>query len=275
MYYIRRFLLVLAAVSIISGCSSSGGPSPATITADNSKDLAVAATSAAKTAVNNDDTASYLPKTGTASFDVLEFSKQLRQRSFATEDISSAVCPLGGTAIAEGSETSGSITFTNCNVGSQLESVVLNGSMSFSSNSTGTSVSANFNLSITENGVTETISGSTSCTVDQTTGAENCSYNINTTGIDGRAYNVSDVSVSGSSFSGYTVSGSVNDPDHGTITINTTTPITFGGCSGGVPDGGEITFSSQGVAAMVTFNSDCTFTVTLDGVPTTYSWADI
>jgi len=275
MYSIKRFLLVLGILSIIAGCSSDSGTSPATITAENSKDLAVAATSAVKTAVDNEDTTTFLPKTGTSSFDVLEFSKQIAQRSFATEDISSYFCQPGGTAIAEGSETSGSITLTNCDVGSGFESVVLNGTMSFSSNSSGTSFTASFNLSITENGVTETISGSASCTVDQSSGAENCTYNINTTGIDGRTYNVSDVSVSGSSFSGYTVSGSVNDPDHGAITINTTTPITFGGCPGGAPDGGEMTFNSQNVTATVTFNADCTFTVTLDGVPTTYNWADI
>ena len=84
-------LLSLASLLFITACSSGGGASTAEITADNVVDLAVAGTEAAKSAADSDDIFAF--KSGSSTgFNVEDFSKQVAQILYATQDLSSYLC---------------------------------------------------------------------------------------------------------------------------------------------------------------------------------------
>ena len=78
--------------------------------------------------------------------------------------------------------------------------------------------------------------------------------------------------VTGNAYSGYNVSGSVTDPDHGLIEISAS-GLTFD-CPGGQPGSGSITVTGANTTLEVNFVSCSEFTVTLNGVSETVLWAD-
>ncbi|MCW9012329.1 MAG: hypothetical protein OQL06_01000 [Gammaproteobacteria bacterium] len=194
---------------------------------------------------------------------------------YAQTDLS-AICNVSGSYILDISDSStqsnysASATFTDCVVSEYGTTTTINGVLTISGSQSQITLTAN--ITATENSVTETFSFAGTCEFNGTTiGA--CTYSSTFTGIDGRTYSIANVSVSGNPSAGYSVSGTVTDPDHGSITIATNQPVTFN-CTNGNPDSGQITITGDG-SATVTFNSCTSFTVTFNGNGTSHNWADI
>ena len=82
--------------------------------------------------------------------------------------------------------------------------------------------------------------------------------------MDGKTYRVSDFTIGGSDTFGYTINATFYHPDFGSVTIQTTAPITFD--STGKPNGGTLEFTSGTATGTITFNTD--------GLGYTGSWID-
>jgi hypothetical protein len=110
-----------------------------------------------------------------------------------------------------------------------------------------------------------------SCDTNNTTLETSCTF-PDVVGFDGRVYNFSDVTVSGDGFSGYSITASIVDPDHGSFIIATTAPILFT-CPNGQPISGALQFTdSADVLVTVTF-SDCgSYVVSYNSTTEVYSW---
>jgi len=275
-----KYLVVLLFSMTLIACGSSSSDSgssgtttstsAASLSSTNERDLATAATEGVKAAVEGGSA----PLRGPVSRADLNQTVQDHARLLAqTIDVSSSVCS-SGTAITEVNEDASVIvtTYSNC---SYLDGGVFDGVVRITSDagdSTTTTTIVYENFTYTFNGETETFNLSATCVNDNTTFESTCTYESDIDGIDNRTYSVSNSSVSGSASSGYTVSATVTDPDHGSFSITTTSPIILD-CANGQPSSGVIEFSdSTGLTATVTFN-DCTnFTISYDGNSSTYDW---
>lgn len=270
-------LLTASALLINTACSSSddgGGSSAATITDANSQALAIAGTEGVKQAVNGN---SFLPfaridnASATGDFTVALAQQISQAPSLAVESV--PICDSGTAIITIDESTgSGSFVLTDCDIGG----AIANGTATFTSSTAGsiTTTTITFvDFTVTYDGVTETIDLTSTCTIDTSTSSASVSCTTSSTalGIDGRTYSVSDVSITGDDTSGYSVSATVTDPDHGVVTITTTIPVTFD-CSTGQPNAGEIVVSDGSNTLTVTFNSCTSYTVTFNGVANIYSW---
>ena len=275
MNYFKSLILALAAAMLMAGCSSSGGGAPkATITKDNAKDLAVAATEATKSASKSNSLSPFKTASGT-EFNTKSFSKQIMQQAFAT-DPEFTICSSGASSfvvdVTPGSTTgSGSMVFVDCVVSDAFSTVTINGSIEMSA--TSSSATLNADLTISEGDIVETVTFTGTCSFNNSViGA--CSFSSSFVGIDGRTYTSSNISISGDSSSGFSFSGNVTDPDFGVVTISTSTPVLLN-CANGNPGSGEIVVSGNG-SATVTFNDCDSFTVTYnDDNPINYNWTDI
>jgi hypothetical protein len=150
--------------------------------------------------------------------------------------------------------TSFTITYNNlCYDTGTSGQIVMNGTVKYAE--TDTTITITYvNFSYTFDGTTETINATLNC--DST--FSSCSFSSDYAGSDGKTYRVADFSVGGDDTSGYTVSATFFHPDHGSLSIETTSPMTFG-CSNGLPDGGTISFTGDGgTSGTITFRSDCT-----------------
>jgi len=257
----------------MAGCSSGGGASKATVSADNAKDLAIAGTEATKSATKSDNLSPFKSATG-SGFDTKSFSKQIIQQAFdGTPDFN--ICSTGTatitTDITQGSTSgSGSMVFDDCVIDDGFSTATINGTMTIVA--TSTSITLNAELTISENDIVETVTFSGTCSTGNNS-LGTCSFSSSFVGIDDRTYISSDISVTGDDNSGFSVSGNVTDPDFGVVTISTTTPVLFN-CTNGNPGSGEIVVSGNG-SATVTFNDCDSFTVTYNGNPTSYNWNSI
>ncbi len=277
-----RFLLTLMAAFALTACGGgSGGPGTAEITDANSKDVAVAGAEATKAATDSDEVPLAF-KTGSTGYptnalDVLDLGKQIAANLNAIEDYS-YLCDVSGTLTidvpdsATTSSYTATATYTNCTVsGYGAYQATINGTITVSGNSSTFRISAN--LSVTANGETDSFTYSATCSSSGSSTLDSCTYSSSFTGDDGRSYNMSDVSVSGNDISGYSVSGRVTDPDHGVVTIATTTPVKFE-CTNGNPSEGVITVTGNATVT-VTFIDCDSFSVVFDGTTTVYTWASI
>lgn len=269
--------LLSAAMLVGCGGSSGGGSVGATaanITTDNAKTLAVAATESSKSATAS-DTPTGFGSFGSPKTRVSNIANKAINLPSENTSYSNTVCIGGGTVDITGLENADpnatsfnlNMTFTDCDVG--YGSVIQSGSASYSGSIDGGSYTITYNnLRITYNGQTDTINGSISCN-----GSGVCSENLTLNGeLTGRTYQTENMQVSGNASSGYNVSGSVTDPDHGVIEISASGLIF--NCTGGQPSSGSITVTGANTTLEVNFVSCSEFTVTLDGVPQTVLWAD-
>lgn len=289
MLYFKRLLLVLTALSVISGCSSSNSPvtsdkntgpdTTATFTPGNAKSLAIAGAEATIEAAGTKDL-SLFKSAPSSSFDSKAFAKRIVQNFYATQDISEFICTTEGSFIITtpdvivAGDMSATAEFVDCTFTDEFSAVVIiNGSMLTSGNATSFTIDANITVSV--DGIEETVTFNGTCSLpsDPQQLDATCSYESTYTGVDGNTYSIADISVSGDEISGFTVNGSMTHPEHGDITITTTTPVTFN-CAGDTPDAGEIVVSGHG-EAIVTFDNCDQFSVTYDGVLTTYNWVDL
>lgn len=269
------FLIVTALVLINSGCSSDSGSGSsitnATITDDNAVDLATAGTEGVKQAVNND---SYNPfaaaKTANPSL-AQKLTVSVAQQASQDPALATNFCETGSVIGFDTlGENGGTITYDKCVIGG----ATIDGTMIVITKSSGDTYTYTItaDITITYLNEVENFDYSASCTFNQTSGTASCTYNSTALGIDDRNYSVSNISVGGDGISGYTVSATVTDPDHGNITISTSTPVTFN-CTNGQPDSGEIIVSDGSRSMTVTFIDDCnSFSINFNGSTTTHNW---
>ncbi|VAW64314.1 hypothetical protein MNBD_GAMMA09-1387 [hydrothermal vent metagenome] len=291
MKLIRSFI-ALTAFLLISACSddtSTASSSKAAITSSNSQDLAIAATEGAKQSINTDSASIF--KTSTSSFNTEAFSKTVIDQTQQAADNGALpdynnLCS-SGTSTANtpvnnngGTTTNTSITFTNCDL--NATGVIVNGDLSVTTSYNATTFATSFsmiynNFTVSYQGNIENINFSMECgtTTNSTTNAfeYSCTSSSSILGIDGRNYFVDNISVSGDFNSGFNVSATVTDPDHGDISIKATN-VLFD-CAApyaGRPSTGSISFTDNTKSGSITFDSCSSYTVAVDGVATSYTW---
>lgn len=252
------------------GGGDSGGVSgAATISSTNEKGLATAAAEGVRGAVS---ASAPLRETSGRSEARAAIDSLVSKLAAQPVNVSAQVCPSGGTATGDSNDDGSTITFeyNNCDTGFG----VFDGSGSFSSTTEGdiTTIVISYDISYISGGTTENLDYSSTCTTNASTGAYSCTYDSDVDGIDDRTYTVSDSSFTGDSSSGYMVSATVTDPDYGTFTIETTSPILFN-CTNGLPSSGEIVFTDgEGISVTVTFTACDGFTIAYDGTSTPYTY---
>ncbi|MEW7975610.1 MAG: hypothetical protein AB2810_13240 [Candidatus Thiodiazotropha endolucinida] len=295
-----RLLSLLLSLLLLQGCGGGGGggsdgpnssggttytgsTAEAIIDASNAKDLATGAASGTQQAVVSDalsEVAMRPRETPTSKLmevapRIAQWIDRLRSPNAAkTTDLTAEICDAGGRAIADTNEaeTEGSIIFTNCAM-SDLEggTLLINGAVTFSANTGIDSLRMVFNVTVTYIGESQAINLTLACS-NISSASVACSMTSDFTGIDGRVYRVEDLSVSGNEFSGFYVSMTFYDPDHGRVDVTTSQPLTYD-CAEAVPGSGMLTLSGgSGTFVTASFDNCSAYTATVDGVGTTYNW---
>lgn len=269
------------------GVTFSGTTSAATITTDNSDELAVAAASGAKQALSaNDSNAPLRP----ANTDEPNIKNQLDSKLKAlikgfqpsqglaarTENLSSQICTDSGTAIATGPDsatTSYTVTveFNHCKSSDYGYGYVFefHGRATLKYQESGNTFveTLNYNdltVTYTYNNITETytLNFTETCSGNLDYSNYSCDTYSDFSGYDSRTYRVEDVSVSGDNSSGYNVYATVYDPDYGHFSI-TASGVTF--CDSGYPGSGTVTFSDGSQSGSIEFLSCTQYQYTYNG----------
>ncbi len=265
------------------GDTYTGSTAQATVDASNAKELSTGAASGTQQAVASDALSGVAmrpqpsPTSRLADLAprIAQWIDQLDSTTAArTDDLSAEICDAGGRAIAESNdaETQGSITFTSCAMSDmQGGTVVINGSVTFSANTSADTLNMAFRVTVTYIGESQSVNMTLACN-NISTPSVSCSMTSDFTGIDGRVYRIEELTVSGSESSGFYVGMRLYDPDYGWVDVTTSQPLTYD-CANGMPGSGMITVNGSGGSfASASFDSCSSYTVTVDGVGSTYSW---
>jgi len=182
------------------------------------------------------------------------------------------ICNPGSATPTDNPGGSTSVNFVTCDLfgsGTILDGLVTASSSDSGDITTVTLAYVGFIISI---GDEETILDFEAvCDTNNTSGATSCAF-PNVVGYDGRVYDFSDVAVSGDAISGYSVTASIVDPDHGSFSIVTTAPILFT-CPNGLPELGALQFTDgAGVLVTVTFSNCDSYVVSYSGTSEIYPW---
>jgi len=278
-YLFLCFFMVSATACSSSGSSDSKSNSDqvleARINSGNAEQLGVSATEAAKQSVLN-NTTSGLGFKSAAKPGIGNISSEL-SKSFARRTANIPVpgldCGLGSADETTNPDGSTTVTFVNCDL-LGLGVLIFNGTVLANTSTSGNTTTVDLdymNFMIDDGMSIVTLDMQASCTTDNTTMETSCTFS-NLVGFDGRIYTFSSAIVSGDQFSGYFVSATIIDPDHGSFSIVTTSPILFG-CANGQPNTGEIQFTDgAGVLVTVTFNDCASYTVSYSGTSEIYFW---
>ena len=277
-----KFVLIIILNGFLIGCGSSENTSnnttpAARINAANEVNLAIAAAEGVKQSVqiNNGQTGFRQSNSQTSPNNFIQsLINSLDDNLALAPTPIPGVCLGGGTATID-TNTAGTlavIVYDQCSDAG----VISNGTLNVSIISAGTLTTLNYSTDIftlTFAGEVTAFDLSASCTFDSNAPLEvNCTYSSSALGIDNRSYSISTAVVTGDETSGYTVSVSIVDPDHGSFSIATNSPVFFN-CSDGKPSAGEIQFSdADGVLVTISFDSCTSFTVSYNGVSNTYNW---
>ena len=250
----------------------------ARINAANAEQLGIAATEGAKQSAQYQSVANLgFKPAGNSGFDIVSEKLSLHY----AERTAAAPAPLdcvSGSAV-EFNNPDGSITatFSNCVIDLglgpdlvlEIDGVVESRTTVTGNLTTVDLVYDNFSLDLA--GDITLLNLEVSCTTDNATTQTSCDF-PGTPGIDGRVYVFSDASVTGDEFSGYSIRVAIDDPDHGSFVVDTTTPILFG-CSNGQPSSGALQFTDgAGVLVSVTFNDCASYTVSYSGTSAMFLW---
>jgi hypothetical protein len=295
-----RLISLLYFLLLLQGCGGGGGDgtndstssgdttftgstAEATIEASNVKELATGSASGSKQAVTSEALSGVAmrsqptptSKLGEVAPRIAQWIGQLRSPNAAkTANVTNEICDAGGSAIADtnDAETQGTITFTNCAMSdSEGGTLVMNGTVTFSANTSADSSSMVFNVTVTYIGESQSVNMTLACS-NISSASVSCSMTSDFTGIDGRVYRIEDLSVSGDEVSGFYVGMTLYDPDYGSVAVTTSQPLTYD-CTDPVPGSGMLTLSgANDSSATVSFGNCSSYTVTVDGVGTTYDW---
>jgi hypothetical protein len=278
--YLVLCLLLTGAVACSNGDGTSGdadsdssGSKPAEINAGNAGQLGAAAAEGAKQAVKNLNVPPLGLKTS-PEHTVESVTQDLVTRiAGRTAGMSAPVNCNPGSATETVNLGSTSVNFVTCDYDG-LGLIILVGLVTASSSTAGdiTTVKLEYVGFIISIGGEDTILNfEASCDTNNISGATSCAF-PDVVGYDGRVYDFSDVTISGDGFSGYTVTASIVDPDHGSFTITTTAPILFT-CPNGQPFSGALQFTDGAdVLVTVTINDCDSYTVSYSGAIEVYTW---
>lgn len=253
---ISRYLGVVLISLLMLGCDSGGTDTPANpITNTNKEEVSRAISTAMQEVIASDSAPLSLQPARNITPD-------------ARVDYSS-FCTGGGSASYTYTTSSFVYTFTDCVYSYGGYTVTYNGTITYTATSTLFSLSYN-NFSVSSNyGYSESISGSYSCTISGTT--YDCSYSSSVS-YGSVTYSVGSATLTGDLATGYSFSYTMSSSTYGTITVSTTSAVTFN-CGNNIPDSGTISFSgANGSSGTITFNDCSSFTVTVDGVSDIYYW---
>jgi len=300
------YSLPLCAALSITGCggggdsagtgvtSYSGSQEQATITTDNSEQLARSATEGATEATAGDDLSSFPTAIqATTSYELAEniiVGSLPQALEYLANSISPSAyqeempCSISGSILVTADDSlanntsqsfpeSGAMTmdFRDCR---DDETSTVNGTATttFTGGGGFTTVYQNFTVAYTDpvtgEQVVETIENlSMACDSNFS-----CSIQSDFVGGDGRTYRISDMTVSGSDTSGWNVSATVYDPDLGSIAIDTTTSLMLD-CPTGVPSSGALSITGANSAEVTVDYLSCTeFQICFEGICNTVTW---
>ena len=258
----------------ISGDNGSSASKLAEINAGNAAQLGVAAAEGAKQAEKK-ATAAALGFKPSGALTVENVTQDLVTRiAGRTANAPAPInCDPGSADEILNEDGSTTVIFVTCDYDG-LGIIILDGLVTASSSVSGdiTTVTleyVGFKISI---GDEDTILNfEASCDTNNTTLETSCAF-PDVVGYDGRVYDFSEVSFSGDEISGYTVTATIVDPDHGSFSIATTAPILFT-CPNGLPELGALQFTDGAdVLVTVTFDGCDGYTVSYNGTIVSYPW---
>jgi hypothetical protein len=272
---------ILLAVVVACGGGSSGDANNdsstsklARINAGNAEQLGAAAAEGAKQAEKK-ATAANVGFRPSGELTVASVSHDLVTRiAGRTANLTPAVyCNPGSATETFNDDGSTSVNFVTCDLFGQ-GSTILDGLVTASSSVSGDIITVKLAYVgfIIRIGSEESILDfEASCDTNNLTGATSCTF-PDVVGYDGRVYDFSEVSVDGDEFSGFSITATIVDPDHGRFTIATTTPIQFT-CSNGQPFPGALQFTDgAGVLVTVTFIDCDSYAVSYNSTTAVYYW---
>ena len=276
--YLGLCMLLTAVVAcssgVDSGDSDSSGSKPAEINAGNAEQLGAAAAEGAKQAVKNANVPSLGFKPSGEPTVKSVTQDLVTTIAGRTANLPVAIdCGLGSADEIVNPDGSTTVNFVMCDYESS-GFIILDGMVTTSSNTSGDITTVNleyvgFIISIL--GEDTILNFEASCDTNNVSGATSCTF-PDVVGYDGRVYDFSDVSVVEHVSGGYIVTATIIDPDHGSFTIATTTPILFT-CPNGQPISGALQFSdSADVLVAVIFNDCDSYTVSYSSTTEVYYW---
>ena len=274
-------LCVLLATVVACGGGSSGDADNkssanklAVINADNAEQLGAAAAEGAKQAEKKAKAASVgLKPSGEPTVASVSHDLVTRIAGRAANLPAPDYCgPAGSATEIVNSNGSTTVNFVMCDLFGS--GIILNGLVTASSSVSGdiTTVTLEYVGFIISIGGEETILDFEAvCDTNNISGATSCAF-PDVVGYDGRVYDFSDVTVSGDEFSGYSITATIVDPDHGSFAIATTEPILFT-CPNDLPFSGVLQFTDgAGVLVTVTFRDCDSYAVSYNGTTEDYFW---
>ncbi len=263
------------------GIVYTGSKSAATVNAINARDLAVGGTGGTNQAIVADsaNNASPLSPRGAAIESNLAATLivQLQTAAAARAQIAQqplAICDPGSAELNQNHDgTEGTIVFANCVV-TGGNGAKLNGTVAFKATISGSTITSldmrYINFKVTYQNESQTINMTVECSGTPLS----CDVFSDYVGLDGKVYRVEITIVINTAGSSFDVDAVVFHPNHGYFTIDAS--IDYNNCPGGVPASGTITLMGAATStATVVFDNCDSFTVTHEGVPTIYLWADI
>ncbi len=277
---IAKVLLVsLVSCILITGCakeegssSGSGGASftntSVTVDAGNKNVVAKATSIASAQAIKGDSAPGARALLDQSKFAFLTKPRTLGQtRAIQTEDVSDYLCLSGGSAVYQydtdnftQDRYSFSYVYDQCNYTFGDYSVVTDGTGSLEYDNGITTTE--FNLTITTNDETYTMSGTWTCS-----DMLDCTFDEEFS-VEGVDYQVSNVEVSGNTSSGFNISGRINHSDLGYVDFVATGLVQ---CTDGGFESGNIviTDSTSSEVVSITFVSCTEMTITFNNVSET------
>ena len=250
--------------------NSQSGDGLARISSDNAGELGVAATEGAAQSVEYQELSNLGFRPDPAP-GIESFSSSLSAQQSAVGITGPFVCIGGSFRETDNPDGSTSFRFDDCGIGFGF---TVDGQVNATSSTVGDITTVNLvylNFSIEFAGESEQFNFQVSCATNNLTSETRCAF-PNAPGIDGRLYNIFDSNVSGNAVDGYSITATVVDPDHGTLTIVTTNPLIFG-CDNNRPMSGALQFiDGNGVIVDIIFNDCATFAVIFNGVSQVFNW---
>ncbi|MEL0584246.1 MAG: hypothetical protein AAES65_05105 [Candidatus Thiodiazotropha sp. (ex. Lucinoma kazani)] len=252
-----------------------GSESQAIVNEDNAKDLAVAAASSVKQAVDADG--AVLPmqtaakQTSTTSsiapMVLVEPTEEMH------EQVTAEICTHGGEALIEIiDEREDSLlnvfVLNNCSYGEGLYLYTFTGTArAFFTYTPRTSNHEIVGKLTTVDGVTENINLTVNCDDN------GCELFSDFTGYDGRIYRQTEVAVTEEGNSVYSATGRIYDPTHGYFDVTTEIPFTLD-CPNDRPGAGRLSFTgaSQSSGTIEFISCDEYVVTTNSGTSNTYHW---
>lgn len=284
-----RNMLLFCFLGALAACGGDGGGNDGTandneaieiarIEAGNAEDLGTAAASGAKQAVDYQSVSDlgFRPE-GESDIETFseEFSIRYSARVAAAPD--PFVCDAGSVAQVNNPDGSTTVTFDMCElVIPELGgfTVTVDGVVQSNSSDSGAITTVELlyqDFSIDLGFEVTTIDLEAICSTDNTTLETSCAFPA-VEGFDGRIYDLSEATVTGDAISGYFVTATIVDPDHGSFSIATNAALVFA-CPNDRPLSGALQFTDgAGVLVTVTFNDCDSFTVSYNGTTEIYFW---